>query len=269
MLDKPTSSPAEAKWLTVAEGALLLERARTYVPKRADIAFPPGFLHALVATCLLTGGRETEVLGLEVNDIDFANSTVTFRTNQWRRLKTKKSARTIPLWPQLREVLKPYIGKRKGGLLFPSPFLDKPGMITDWRKALDAIATRTEVWKPGEVRSKALRHTYASARLQTTDGDKPIAVFTASRELGHSDTSMLERILRPRRQPAAPIERGRVQDPAAQGEAGAAAQALEERIACCNQVHLGGVEPTALGSPQSAALDWTYNIRGWAYARAL
>jgi integrase len=78
--------------------------------------------------------------------------------------------------------------------LFPSPFLEKPGVITDWRKALDAIATRTEAWMRGEVRSKALRHTYASARLQTTDGDKPIAVFTASREMGHSDTSMLERI---------------------------------------------------------------------------
>jgi integrase len=194
MLDKPAGAPEEAKWLTVAEGSLLIESARTYTPKRADIAFP--FLHPLIATYLLTGGRETEVLGLEVNDIDFANGTVTFRTNQWRRLKTRKSVRTIPLWPQLAEILRSYIKatNRKSGLLFPSPFLDKPGMITDWRKALDAVAERTGLWKAGDVRSKMLRHTYCSARLQTLDGDQPVAIFTVSREMGHANTKMVETV---------------------------------------------------------------------------
>jgi integrase len=193
MLDKPAGTPEEAKWLTVAEGALLLESARTFAPQRAR-TFP--FIYPLVATYLLTGGRETEVLGLEVNDVDFANATITFRTNQWRRLKTRKSGRTIPLWPQLAEILRAYVKAtgRKAGLLFPSPFLDKPGMIVDWRKQLDAIASRTGLWKAGDVRSKMLRHTYCSTRLQTTDGDKPIAVFTVSRELGHANTKMVETV---------------------------------------------------------------------------
>jgi hypothetical protein len=39
-----------------------------------------------------------------------------------------------------------------------------------------------------------LRHTYCSARLQTTDGDKPVAVFTVSREMGHTTTKMVEAI---------------------------------------------------------------------------
>jgi integrase len=194
MIDKPSGSPEEAKWLLVHEGALLLESARTYKPLRADIALP--FTYPLVATFLLTAGRETEILGLEVNDIDFANSSVTFRPNQWRRLKTKKSHRTIPLWPQLATILKDYI-KRAGiktGLLFPSPFLDKPGMITDWRKQLDAITERTGHWKAGDVRSKMLRHSYCSARLMTVSGGEPVAVFTVSREMGHSSTKMVEGI---------------------------------------------------------------------------
>jgi hypothetical protein len=40
MLDKPTGAPEEAKWLLVHEAALLLESARTYTPKRPDVALP-------------------------------------------------------------------------------------------------------------------------------------------------------------------------------------------------------------------------------------
>jgi integrase len=136
------------------------------------------------------------VLGLEVNDVDFANATVTFRPNQSRTLKTKRSHRTIPLWPQLAEILRAYLKSsgRKSGLLFPSPFLDKPGMITDFRKALDAVAERTHLWKDGEIRSKRSRHTYCATRLQTLRGDKPVAVFTVSREMGHANTALVEQV---------------------------------------------------------------------------
>jgi integrase len=37
--------------------------------------------HALLATLLLTGGRKSEVLGLELDDISFDRKTVTFRPN--------------------------------------------------------------------------------------------------------------------------------------------------------------------------------------------
>ena len=66
-------------------------------------------MYPIIATYLLTGGREKEVLGLEVEDISFDRGTVTFRPNRWRRLKTATGHRTVPLWPQLEEVLRDYI----------------------------------------------------------------------------------------------------------------------------------------------------------------
>jgi integrase len=52
------------------------------------------FAYPLLATFLLTGGRESEILGLEVGDVSFARQTVTFRVNQHRRLKTRGSERS-------------------------------------------------------------------------------------------------------------------------------------------------------------------------------
>jgi integrase len=53
-----------------------------------------------------------------------------------------------------------------------------------FRKPLDAIAQRVG-WKAGEVRTKAFRHTYCAARLQTLDRGHPVSEFTVSREMGH------------------------------------------------------------------------------------
>ena len=78
-----------------------------------------------VGTFLLTGGRHSEVLGLEVDDVSFKRKTVTFRPNAWRRLKTGTSHRVVPLFPQLEEILRDYLLAREreaplGSLLFPS-----------------------------------------------------------------------------------------------------------------------------------------------------
>ena len=66
-------------------------------------------------------------------------------------------------------------------------------LITDCRKALDAVAGRCG-WEKGEIRSKMFRHTYCSARLQTLDGGAPVSPFTVAKELGHGGTSMVERV---------------------------------------------------------------------------
>ena len=73
-------------------------------------------------------------------------------------------------------------------LLFPSP--TKGGMIQDWRGTLDRIAGRAG-FVEGQVRTKAFRHSYASARLQCLDGGHPISLLTVSRELGHGPETML------------------------------------------------------------------------------
>ena len=141
LLDKPSANRAEAHWLEVDEAALLLEAARTLKRPRDYQAMP--FAYPLIATFLLTGGRRTEVLGLEVQDVSFDRNTVTFRPNSWRRLKTAASHRAVPLWPQLEEILRPYVfgsNGPPGRLLFPTP--GREAMLVDPRTLLDAIAVR-------------------------------------------------------------------------------------------------------------------------------
>ena len=119
--NRPKGKKTEAHWLEVHKAALLLEAAKLYKPERSDVAIPD--LHALIATHLLTGGRPAEVRGLAIADVSFQHKTVTFRPNEQRRLKTDTSTRTVPLWPQLEEILTAYLkgpNAPKGKLLFPS-----------------------------------------------------------------------------------------------------------------------------------------------------
>lgn len=94
------------------------------------------------------------------------------------------------MWSQLREVLEPYARERIG-LLFPSPRTGK--MVSDTRKMLDRLLEKIPGLEKGEVRLHGLRHTYTSARIQTTEHGAPVALFTVARELGHSSTQLIER----------------------------------------------------------------------------
>lgn len=193
MLNKPVGDAEEAEWLEVDEAATVLETAKAYSPDRSDLANP--FVHEIVATMLLTGARESEVYGLEVKDVSFNSSIVRIRTNKWRGLKNKPSARTVPLWPQLHEVLAAYLVRRPigGRLLFPSPRFTTEGMVTDIRKQLDGIGGLLG-YEPGSLRTRVFRHTYCAARLQTLDHGEPVSVYTVAREMGHADTSMVQRV---------------------------------------------------------------------------
>ncbi len=145
--------------------------------------------HELIATYLLTGGRRTEVFGLLVSDIDFENELVRIQPNQHRRLKRMWSERAVPLWPQLEEILRPYVkGLDRSGdeLLFPSQTGE---MITDLRKPLGIIATEARMEMP---RLTKFRHTYATARLQTTDGGSQISLWTVAKEMGHKSVARIE-----------------------------------------------------------------------------
>lgn len=199
LMEKPAAVRIEAKWLDVPDAALLLEAARTlprvHTPAGeglgADLAYP------LLATFLLTGGRLAEVLGLEVDDLSLDRATVTFRPNTWRRVKTKTSWRVLPMWPQLAEILRPYIDRRVvehgGRLLFPSFTEGAENMLVDTRKLLDRVARRVG-WKSGEIRHRIFRHTYCAARLQTLDRGAPVSIYTVSRELGHQSEEMVKRV---------------------------------------------------------------------------
>lgn len=194
LMEKPTARRVEARWLEVPEAALLLEAARTHRPKRPDLGLP--FAYPLVATHLLTGGRPSEVLGLEVDDVSFDRRTVTFRPNAWRQLKTATSFRTVPLWPQLEEILRAYVfgsSAPPGRLLFPSLRTGQEAMLTDCRKLLDAIAARVG-HKARELNLYVFRHTYCAARLQTLDRGAPVGEFTVGRELGHGGAALVRRV---------------------------------------------------------------------------
>lgn len=213
MYAKPTEAKVEAEYLAPEEAALLLEAARTCLAPVDKVrqehggaisAHPNPHLHPILASFLLTGGRKSEALGLEVDDVSFRLGKVYFRSNRWRRLKTKRSKRTVPLWPQLRDTLEAYVLEREregglGSLLFASvggrprgDTKDQPErMIRDLRRALGRIGKRAG-FPEGHVRLHMLRHTYTAARIQTLDRGAPVSLYTVARELGHASTDMIE-----------------------------------------------------------------------------
>ena len=215
--EKPTGNwKGEAAFLEVPDAALLLEAARILDSRERlqpgsdgnRVNAAPG-LHAIVATFLLTGGRNSEVLGLDVDDVSFDRGLVRFRPNAHRGLKTQTSLRPVPLWPQLREILQVWMfggdQPRTGGLLFPAT---SGGLIGDLRKSLDAMGKLCGM-DEGEVRTRRFRHTYCSARLQTVQrilkpGRKPddddsfeyveVSKFQVQKEMGHGGGQLVDRI---------------------------------------------------------------------------
>ena len=156
-----------AKFLEIPDAAKVLEAARKLqrTPKGGLIEF----VYPLIATFLLTGGNKAEVLGLTWGNIDFDLKFVTFKPNKWRSLKRPWRERTVPLWPQLAPILKAHRKKKGDGLVFPSPrlaYIGTEGMINDVRKIMRDVKKESGVDLPGGV--TIFRHTYATARLQTT-----------------------------------------------------------------------------------------------------
>ncbi len=198
-MEKPEIVRKESRWLEVPEAALLIEAARTLPTVRtaAGEAWGSDLAHPLIATFLLTGSRLAEVLGLELDDVSFDRKTVTFRPNDWRRLKTRGSWRVVPLWPQLEAILQAYVfGPRLslgGRLLFPTFASGSEAMLVETRKLLDRVAKRVGR-QSGEIRHRIFRHSYCAARLQTLDRGAPVSLYTVSRELGHGSEEMVRRV---------------------------------------------------------------------------
>ena len=149
--EKPTSRwKGEAAFFEMADAALLLEAARILEARHRRNATPG--LYPIVATFLLTGGRRSEVVGLDVEDVSFDRGMIRFRPNAHRTLKTQTSVRTVSVWPQLREILQRWMYGRETprttGLLFPSR---SGGLIRDLRKSLDAMADLCGMNRPGII----------------------------------------------------------------------------------------------------------------------
>lgn len=205
--ERPGKYVPEQDYLTTLEAARLIEAARTFPIAKSELM---RLAHPLVTALLCTGGRADEVLGLEVGDVDLEASIVHFRATPYRRGaagKTELADRIVPLWPQLREALEPYL---RGGfrqelelrflergitttLLFPSPTTG--GRFTDLRKIIDRCAVRAGLAK-GRIRSRVTRRTYATARSATLWAGQPIPEYVVIQEMGHRDSKMLSLVYR-------------------------------------------------------------------------
>jgi len=117
LMSKPQDKHHESRWFEAHEVALLLESARTVQRKRSD---GMAGAYELLATAALTGARPSELLGLTAEDVSFDRNTILIRGT-----KTDGAFRSVPLPPQLREILEPYLTPRdrtpRTGLLFRSP----------------------------------------------------------------------------------------------------------------------------------------------------
>lgn len=126
-------------------------------------------------------------MGLTREAVDLDADLVRIEPNDHRSLKRDHSERNVPLWPQLRWVLEPHLADHSGGLLFPAP---SGGPLTKIRSALDALQDRSKIAK--HLTPLVFRHTYAATRIQTLDGDEPVALFTVAQELGHRGLDRIE-----------------------------------------------------------------------------
>lgn len=187
--EKPQVKRRERTWLEPGEAARLLKAAGHEDRNAHNRAFQ--HMRPLLATFLLTGARASEVFGMLARDLDLENDAVHVRPNRHRTLKRASHRRWVPLWPQLREILEPYLEhhpRAPDDLLFPSP---NGGMLSDVRVSLQNALDRAKIEK--HVTLHTLRHTYAAQRLQTTDHGAPVSPYTVMRELGHSSIQLIER----------------------------------------------------------------------------
>lgn len=182
---RPTPDRTEPTWLEIGEAARVLEAAEEMELDPSSRCFSD--LHALLGTFLLTGGRRMEVFGLRVEEVRLDDEVVQFRPNEFRDLKTRHSKRDVPVWSQLRGILQPVLERREEGLLFPSR---TGGTLSDLRSSFDEVQSRAGLEK--RLTPKVFRHTYTAARIQTLDGDRPVALFTVARELGHKSVDRIE-----------------------------------------------------------------------------
>lgn len=217
--DRPKKPRSKTPWLENDEAARLLEAARTLPRSKREPMW--AMAEAILGTLLLTGGRADEVLGLTRDDIDFVHRQVHFRPTPFRKGqkgKTDAATRTVPLWPQLEEILRRYLAgvwepwrqahRPDLWLLFPAPRIlasrGREARITDIRKAVEATvraANHPRLRGDGRVipeeviGSRATRITYCTARAVTTDAQgKQIAMITLMDEMGHTSLAMAQAV---------------------------------------------------------------------------
>lgn len=99
MVSKPKITRRKTPWLELPEMAEILAFAKRYVPDRPDLAIP--FSYEIIAGYAYTGLRESELLGLEIGDVDLERRVIHVQENSGRRLETESSERDLPIPTEL------------------------------------------------------------------------------------------------------------------------------------------------------------------------
>ena len=154
---------------------------------------------AVISTFLYTGGRLEEVLGLEVEDINFETRRVHFQDNDHRTLKKKHHRRKPKLWRPLADTLRHYLDETGlvAGLLFPSATGE---MMHAFTKQLARCVARAGLLEPGRhISHHVMRHTHATRLLCTlikAEGGiwAERSVDNVRRALGHRTAKLIEMV---------------------------------------------------------------------------
>lgn len=183
---KPGYDPRD-RWLTVEEYEKLvdyLDNPKNQYQKGARERWhADGTRRSLwVTVAVFTGGRLSELQGLEWKDIDWQThgGFLTLRSAKVRHGNARKP-RHIPLAPELREVLKPI--KKDVGLVFPNGWANPALMLTRTARYAGIVGP-TETLNDND-----LRRTFASWMLQRGATVKEVADL-----LGHGSTAMVEKV---------------------------------------------------------------------------
>ena len=153
-------------------------------------AAPPRF-RTLLATAILSGLRQGELLGLHWGDLDFDNELIHVRTALNRKRqdvppKTERAVRDVILMPALAQALRQH--KRESSFNSPDDYVFTTRFGTPEHAAhLGLRALRPALQRAGlrPVRWHDLRHTFAS--LLIAGGAN---VTFVSRQLGHTSSQV-------------------------------------------------------------------------------
>lgn len=156
-----------------------------------DRRFP--YVEPLVASMLYSGGRHEEIRGLCAEEIDLDAATMRIQDNEWRKLKTPDSNRTVDMPAEWVTIMRRHIAITKitKGLLFVGATGGMTGSLqTIFQRAVNLAQIERR------ITPKALRHTFATAMLNTytraVNGDfVQRSCLLVAQMLGHTDSEMV------------------------------------------------------------------------------
>jgi len=164
---------------------------------------PPGSrIRPLVLTAIFTGMRASELRGLRWADVDLKNAKVQVkqradRYNKIGKPKSKAGKRTIPLGPDLVNILREWklaCPKGEAGLVFPTAkgvVGQHANIVRTFQRVVLTAGLKTLDGKPKYTGLHSLRHFYASWCInRKADGGLELPVKLVQARLGHATLAM-------------------------------------------------------------------------------